>query len=173
MVGRPHIVVLGLMGAGKSTVAEALSAHLKQPWRDSDADIETLTGRTGREIAAAADLGVDRLHDLEEAVLLGALARVEPSVISAAGAVVESALCRMALPRRATVIWLRASADVLRQRMAAGHHRRAYAPGELEALIVRRTPMFESVATVTLDASLSADVLIAQATQAVTPADLT
>ncbi len=170
--GGPHIVVLGLMGAGKSTVASALSARLHQPWRDSDADIETLMGRTGREIAADPNLGVERLHDLEEAVLLGSLARDEPSVISAAGSVVESSVCLLALHRRATVMWLNAAADVLRDRMAAGHHRRSYGPGELEALIKRRTPMFQSVATIVLDASLPAAALIEQATTAVRGADL-
>jgi shikimate kinase len=159
----PHIVVLGLMGAGKSTVATALATRFARPWRDSDADIETLMGRTGREIAADSALGVGALHSLEEAVLLGALARDEPCVISAAGWVVESEVCRQSLARRATTVWLQAPAEVLRERMATGRHRRTSAPGELEALIARRTPMFHAVATVTLDASLPSDQVISAA----------
>ena len=72
---RPHIAVIGLMGAGKSTLATAISSALGRVMRDSDVDIETLVGQTGREIALSG--GIDSLHRLEEAVLLGALAATE------------------------------------------------------------------------------------------------
>jgi len=161
------VVVLGLMGAGKSTLASALADRLARPWRDSDADIEIVTGRTGRLIAADPTMGLATLHALEEAVLVGALASEAPSVISGAAWVVESPLCREAMRRRAVVIWLHAPLALLRERVATGEHRRTYAAGELEALVARRTPMFESVADVTLDASLPADVLIQRAIDAI------
>jgi shikimate kinase len=148
------------MGAGKSTVASGLAARLEWPWRDSDADIEAVMGCTGRAIAADPTMGVDTLHALEEAVLLGALAASAPTVISAAAWVVESALCRAAMRRRARVVWLRAPVEVLRQRMATGTHRRTSARGELEALVARRTPMFEGVADVIVDALLPPHTII-------------
>jgi shikimate kinase len=158
-----HIVVLGLMGAGKSTLASALASRLQRRWRDSDTDIERLMGSTGREIAADPALGVGALHGLEEAMLLGSLATAELAVISAAGWVVESALCREAMRRRATVVWLRAPAALLRRRMASGEHRRTSAPGEVEALIRRRSPLFEAVADIVLDASQRSEALLEQA----------
>jgi shikimate kinase len=150
-MSRPHVVILGLMGAGKSTLAAQLARYLERPWRDSDADIEARTQRSGREIAADPTQGVDTLHALEEVVLLDTLASDTPSVISAAGWVVESSTCQTAMRRRATVLWLHAPADVLRERMNSGVHRRTMAQGELEALTARRAPLFEHVADAILD----------------------
>lgn len=56
-----HVAVLGLMGAGKTTVAHALGALLGRPVSDSDAAIEEATGATVRELRDR--LGVDAMHD--------------------------------------------------------------------------------------------------------------
>jgi shikimate kinase len=150
MSAPPHLVITGLMGVGKSTVATAVSRALGRAVRDSDVDIETLFGRTGRAIAA--DEGVDELHRLESAVLLGALASDQPLVISAAAWVVEDVRCREALARRARVVVLKAPTDEVLRRIAAGDHRRAMDRRELEALAVRRRPLFDLVADTTVDA---------------------
>lgn len=144
-----HLVVMGLMGAGKSTIAEALSQRLGRPWRDSDHDIESATGRTGREIAASE--GVEALHQREEAVLLDALGQPEPLVIAAAGWVVESDRCRTALAS-ATVIFLEVGVGELRRRMNTGGHRRTLSPAELDQLVASRTPLFLQVADLMIDA---------------------
>ena len=67
-----HVVLVGLMGAGKTTVGRRLAARLGWPWHDSDADIEAATGMTVRELRDRD--GVDAMHDLEAAQLLQALA---------------------------------------------------------------------------------------------------
>jgi shikimate kinase len=159
---RPHVVVLGLMGAGKSTLAAAISDHLGVPWRDSDRDIETLTGRTGRELSIDPDVGIDGLHQLEEAVLLGALAAADRTIISAAGWVVESPLCRSIMRHRATVVWLHAPASVLVERMQSGIHRRPVSITDVEHLIQRRGPLFRSVADHILDATDPVEALVSQ-----------
>jgi shikimate kinase len=147
---RPHIVVVGLMGAGKTSVADGLARTLGVAHRDSDRDIELLLGNSGRDVAATQ--GVDALHSLEEAVLLGALAQQQRLVISAAGWVVESPLCCAALARRAQVVWLDVDTDLVEHRMATGTHRRSMDHAELAALAQRRRPMFASVADLTLRA---------------------
>ena len=157
---RPHIVVLGLMGAGKSTLAAALCARLKVPWSDSDRDIETLTGRTGRELAADPTVGVDGLHQLEEAVLLGALVAAGPSVVSAAGWVVESGLCRSIMRHRAAVVWLHAPASILLERSRTASHRRPLSLPEVEQLIERREPLFRATAHLVLNATDPVDRLV-------------
>lgn len=147
------------MGAGKTTVAGAVARHRRWPFRDSDRDIETATGRTGRELAAAE--GVELLHRWEETVLLDALDDQDPQVVAAAGWVVESARCRAAMARSAVVVWLRVSESELRRRMASGQHRRLLSPAELHAMVARRHPMMASAADVTVDADGEADDVVA------------
>lgn len=154
-----HVVVIGLMGAGKTTVAEAVARHRGWPLRDSDADIEAAIGRTGRELAASD--GVDALHRWEEQVLLDALALDDPQVVAAAGWVVESARCREAMARSAVVVWLRVGEDELRRRMAGGRHRRPLTPAELDAMVARRNPMMAAVADVVIDADGARDDVVA------------
>lgn len=145
-----HIVILGMMGAGKTTTASRLAAELARPHRDSDHDIESMMSRTGRQIAV--DDGVDRLHHLEEEVLLGALRSEQPSVISAAGWVVESLRCRAAIHRDAVAVWLRLSPEDLRGRMDEGSHRRDLSDEQLTALVARREALFLELADIVVDA---------------------
>jgi len=156
---RRHLVIIGLMGAGKSTVAEAVAGHRGWTLRDSDRDIEAATGRTGREMAASD--GVDALHRWEEAVLLDALGRDDPQVVAAAGWVVESAACREAMARSAQVVWLRVGDDELWRRMATGRHRRPLTADELHAMAARRNPMMEAAADVVVDADGPRDQVMA------------
>ncbi len=81
MVTARHVVIIGLMGAGKTSVGRRLAERLGRTWRDSDADIEAATGATVRELRDRE--GVDAMHARESAQLLDALATTEPSVISA------------------------------------------------------------------------------------------
>ncbi len=112
------MVVVGLMGAGKSTVGRLLAARLGRPWRDSDAEIEAAAGLTVRELRDRD--GVEAMHALEARHLLDALAAPEAGVISAAASVIDEPACRAALSAPAvTVIWLRARIFQL------GHDRRA------------------------------------------------
>jgi shikimate kinase len=148
---RPHLVVLGLMGIGKSTTAQAMARARGVAWYDSDTDLEATFGKTGGELAD--ELGLDELHRLESAVLLGRLADVEPAVISAAAAIVEDPRCREALAHRARVVVLNAPVDEILRRMATGSHRRVMPKNELVALAERRAPLFAAVSDLDLDAT--------------------
>jgi len=159
-VDRPHIVVTGLMGVGKSTTARALAESLELPHRDSDDDLQQLFAASGAELARRH--GVDELHRLEAAVLLGALAATNPAVISAAAWVVEDPRCRDALARRATVIVLEAPLDVVAARIATGHHRRPMDRAELERLATQRAPLFETVADLSVDATDDPQVVVSK-----------
>ena len=117
-----HVVLVGMMGVGKSTVGRAVAAELRRPLFDSDEMIEADVGRTVREIWKTD--GEQAFRELETATLRRALDDEEPSVIAAAGGVVLSEQNRDALQSPdAHVVWLLAEVDTLLERVRNGGHR--------------------------------------------------
>lgn len=117
-----HVVLVGLMGSGKTTVARIVADRLNRKVIDSDAVIEAATGRTVREIFA--EDGEAAFRTLETSALLDALASPVPAVIAAAGGVVLREENREALKRsNAKVVWLCASPALLAERVTSGGHR--------------------------------------------------
>jgi shikimate kinase len=144
------VVVLGLMGAGKSSLGRALAARWSRPFSDSDAHIERAHTRSAAEIAQAD--GVAALHALEAAHLLTALATQPAHVVSAAASVADRSDCLRAL-RDAFVVWLDLPPDVLARRFATGAHRPRYGPDPTLVLAdqrARRAEAFASVASLTI-----------------------
>lgn len=137
------------MGSGKTTIGRRLARGLGWPHLDSDADIEAMTGRTAREIAAQD--GIEALHALELRHLLEALAGREPSVISAAASTIDEPAGRAALEAPdAFVVWLRLDPAVAVQRATRGDHRPS--PESLSIQAERRDPWFRAVADLEIDA---------------------
>lgn len=117
-----HLVLVGLMGVGKTTVGRRLADRLGRPFHDSDQMIEARTGRTVREIFA--DDGEEAFRDLEAQVLLEGLADPTPSVIAGAGGIVLRPENRAALAAHGgRVVWLRAEPSTLVDRVTGGGHR--------------------------------------------------
>jgi shikimate kinase len=87
-----HIVVLGLMGAGKTAVGQVLARRLGWHLSDSDEEIRARTGKTVRELRA--EKGVDAMHRLEYEHLLTALEVDQTTIVCGAASVVEDAGCR-------------------------------------------------------------------------------
>ena len=141
------MVLVGLMGSGKTTVGSALAARLGCAFVDSDAGIEGATGRDGRTIAATD--GAPVLQALEARVLLAALAEPGPDVIAAAASVVDDPACRRALRGPdVAVIRLRARPAMLAARHATGVHRRPLGDDPVagfSAQVRERAPRFAAV----------------------------
>lgn len=150
-----HLVLVGMMGVGKSTVGRIVAAQLDRPLYDSDEMIEERDGRTVREIWH--DEGEPAYRLLETQALLDALAAPEPSVIAAAGGVVLSETNRDALKAAdADVVWLLADVDVLLQRVRNGAHRPLLdddPEGTLRRMYTERESLYQDVA----DAIVSVD----------------
>ncbi len=134
------------MGVGKSTLGRLLADALSTDYVDSDDDIRRLFRTSGA--AVAERLGVPALHRIEAGVLLGALARREPVVVTAAASVVEDPIVREAVAHCADVVWIHAEIDEVLRRQGAGNHRRPMDREELAALAERRRPFFESMADI-------------------------
>lgn len=146
----PHIVLIGPMGAGKTSVGVALARLLDRPFFDSDGEIADSTNQTAREIAA--DQGVESLHAMELRVFVGMAESKTPAVIAPAASVADSEEAQALLARCVTV-WLTAAPEVLAARIGSGGHRRPVSISDIEALRDRREPYLRKAAALTVDTS--------------------
>lgn len=143
-----HIVLVGEMGVGKTTVGRALAGSLGWPFLDSDAVLERESGHEAAALAAAR--GVDALHDLELRLFLEITSTPPRAVVAAAASVVDRPEARERL-RRETAVWLTAPEEVVARRYRAGGHRRAASAEERAGLRRRRKPHLERLATLRVD----------------------
>ena len=143
-----HIVLVGMMGAGKSSVGRVLARKLHRPLLDSDELIEERTGRTVREIWSSD--GEAAFRAIETETLLAMLADREPAVVAAAGGVVLAEANRSALTESdAHVVWLLANVDLLVTRVKNGVHRPLLdddPEGMLRQMYTDREPLYTEVA---------------------------
>ena len=150
-----HIVLIGMMGAGKSSVGRVLARKLDRPLLDTDELIEERTGRTVREIWATD--GETAFRAIETETLLATLDDDDPAVVAAAGGVVLAEVNRSALAASdAHVVWLLANVDLLITRVKNGAHRPlldADPEGMLRQMYIDREALYTEVA----DAVVSVD----------------
>jgi len=147
-----RLALVGMMGAGKTTVGRLCAARLGWEYFDSDAQVVEGTGRTVPELFTEEGEAVFRAH--ESRVLLEALSGERPVVVSAAGGVVLSEGNRELLRRSATVVWLRAGVATLTRRVGEGAGRPlldADPATSLAALDEVRRPLYATVAHAVVD----------------------
>ncbi|MHB1138964.1 MAG: shikimate kinase [Microthrixaceae bacterium] len=144
------LVLVGLMGAGKSTVGRLVADALGRELVDVDVAIEARTGRTVRELWE--DGGEAAYRGLERATVLDSLTRADV-VVAAPGGVVLDPEVRAAL-EPARVVWLRADPEVLGARVRAGDHRPLLGPdpaADLADMSQARAGLYASVADLVVD----------------------
>jgi len=147
-----RLLLVGMMGAGKSTVGRLLADRLGWRYLDSDAQVAQTTGRTVPEIFAEDGEAAFRAEETK--ALIEAVSGADPTVVSVAGGAVLSEENRALLVRSGTVVWLRARPETLAKRVGDGAGRPLLGddPGAaLAALYEVRRPLYESVASVTVD----------------------
>lgn len=111
--GRP-IVLVGLMGVGKSTVGRRLAARLRLPFVDADEEIETAAGMTIAEVFER--FGEAYFRDGERRVI-ARLMDGKPKVIATGGGAFINDQTRALILAEATAVWLDAAPDVLADRV--------------------------------------------------------
>lgn len=111
--GKP-IVLVGLMGVGKSTVGRRLAARLGLPFVDADSEIETAAGMSVAEIFAR--FGEAHFRDGERRVI-ARLIDGTPKVIATGGGAFINEATRALILDQAIAVWLNASTDVLAERV--------------------------------------------------------
>jgi shikimate kinase len=106
-----HVVLVGMPGAGKSSVGRRLARELGRPFADADEQLELTAGRTIPQIFR--DDGEATFRRLETQTLSELLSRHTPLVIAAGGGAVISEENRVLLAEYSIVVWLRGSAEFL------------------------------------------------------------
>jgi shikimate kinase len=146
-----QLVLVGLMGSGKSTVGALVAARTGRVFVDVDLAIAAETGKTVRQLWEEG--GEAAYRSLESAAVLRVLAGDEPSVLAAPGGVVLDPTVRAALAG-SVVIWLRTRPTTLAGRVRPGDHRPLLGdnPAEtLAAMADERSELYSGVATAIVD----------------------
>jgi shikimate kinase len=138
-----HVLLIGEMGTGKTSVGQALAHRLDFDFLDGDATLEAAVGASSDQIAMES--GVAALHERELESFQEMLATEQPSVIAPAASVIDSSKGRE-LMRGQRSVWLTASPQVLEERIADGGHRRVTTSEERASLLAGRELHYERIA---------------------------
>ena len=152
-----HVVLIGMTASGKTSVANEIARRLDIDCLDTDDLVQQRDGRSVREIFGQD--GEVEFRRLETQALTDALSASEPTVIAvAAGAVTvetnRDRLIEEVRRGRADIVWLRCDVSALVPRVEAEGHRPLLdkdAAGTLQHMASIRTPLYEAVATHSVD----------------------
>ena len=147
------VVLVGLMGSGKSTVGRRLANKIKLGFIDSDNEIENAAGCSIADIFEM--YGEKAFRDVEEKVLTRLL-REQPIVLATGGGAFISPIIRKLVSKHAISIWLRADLEVLLERTGRNLNRPLLRTGDprniLQKLMTDRHPIYQT-AVITVDTS--------------------
>jgi shikimate kinase len=150
---RPSTVLLiGMMGSGKTHVGSLVASRLGWPHLDSDQQIQLSTGTTVAQIFAQRGEAAFRAE--ESRVLRQAVTAEGPVVVSVAGGAVLSGDNQRLLRRAGFVVWLRAEVATLAQRVEGADHRpllNGDRRARLTALYAERRLFYQELADVVID----------------------
>ena len=145
----PRVILIGPPGSGKTTVGELLADHLGLPFRDTDADVEAITGMAISELFV--EKGEQYFRELEAEAVRAAIDSHD-GILSLGGGAVLREETRAALVGQ-HVAYLEVDAAEAARRVGLNTARPLLlgnVRGQLSALLTQRRPLYEKVATMTV-----------------------
>lgn len=147
-----NLFLVGLMGAGKTTIGRLLARRLKCAFYDSDHEVER---RCGVHIAVIFDIEGEAGFRSREAQVIAALSALDGVVLATGGGAVLDPENRRRLAGRGTVVYLHARPGDLYARLRHDKNRPLLATGNplqtLEALYAHRDPLYREIADLVID----------------------
>jgi len=148
----PRIVLLGMMGSGKSTIGRLLAETTGWPYLDNDELLASSLGMSARQVLAAT--GEAGLRAAESEALRLGLECAPPCIVGAAAGTILDEANRRALRKAGLVVWLRASVATLSRRAVRAADR-PWLDEDPEAWLRRaadeRNPLYAEVANLIVD----------------------
>lgn len=159
-LGPRNLILVGLMGAGKTSIGKLLATHLGIPFVDADAEIERVSRMTIAELFTA--YGEEEFRSLETRVIKRLL-KGGPRVVSTGGGAFVNDRTRWHIKRKGLSIWLKADLDVLWDRVNKRDTRpllKTENPkGTLESLMKARYPIYAEADLTVLSRDVHKDVI--------------
>lgn len=147
-----NVFLVGLMGAGKTSVGRALARHLGKAFFDTDQEIERLTGV---RIPVIFDIEGEAGFRVRESKVLEELTQRLDIVLATGGGIVLAEHNRRLLTERGTVVYLRATVADLGTRTRNDRNRPLLRAGDplavLQTLYEQRDPLYRAVADLVVD----------------------
>lgn len=147
-----RVILIGMMGSGKTTVGRLLSTATGWAYVDNDELVRRESGTTSRELLAHG--GQDRLRRVESAALARGLELPPPVIVGAAAGTVLDPASRTRMSAAGVVVWLHASADVLIRRAGDAPHR-PFVDRDgaqwMEETAAERAPLYARIADLVVD----------------------
>ena len=159
-----NIFLVGMMGAGKTTVGRTLARRLKLRFVDSDHEIEA---RCGVKIPVIFEIEGEAGFRSREAQAVAELTELAGIVLATGGGAVLREDSRRLLAARGIVVYLRATPEHLFERVRQDRNRPLLATGDpltrLRELYVERDPLYRSIADVVIDTGRQSVQVLARA----------
>ena len=166
-LGKRSIVIVGLMGAGKSTIGKKLAQMLGLSFIDADTEIETVSRMTIAELFAA--YGEAEFRDLERRVIKRIL-RSGPRVLATGGGAFMNEATRRTIAKAGISVWLRAELDVLMERVSRKGNRPLLKTADpratMQSLMDSRYPVYAEADITVLSRDEKKDVMVVEVIEA-------
>jgi shikimate kinase len=160
-LGRRSIVLVGMMGAGKSSIGRRLAQRLGIPFVDADAEIEAAAGMTIAEIFARDGESFFRSR---EARVIARLLDQAPQVLATGGGAFMNGETRASISQKGISVWLKADFEVLMRRVKRRSADRPMLQGDpaerVRHLMEERYPVYTAADTMVMSRDVPHEMIV-------------